>query len=182
MSSVKARLAAGAALLILGGCATQPSGPTIPVMPGPNKPFAQFQQDDAACQQYAGDRVAGRVQQVNNNAVGAAVVGTALGAGLGAAVGNGRGAAIGAASGAVVGSSIGADETGYGQWGIQRQYNMAYAQCMTSKGNTVQRPAWRPRRMYGYPPPPPGYGPPPGYDAPPPPPPAGNPPPPPPGQ
>ena len=179
MKRLHAKLAAGAALLILGGCATEPYGPTIPVMPGPGKPFAQFQQDDAQCQQFAGDRVAGRVDQVNNNALGAAVVGTALGAGLGAAVGNGRGAAIGAASGAVVGSSIGANEAAWGERGIQRQYNIAYAQCMTSKGNRVGP---RHRR---YPPPPPGYGaPPPGYGPPqgnygPPSPPQGSPPPPP---
>ena len=158
MRRIKTRLIAGAALLVLGGCATEPPGPTIPVMPGPNKPFAQFQQEDASCQQYASDRVAGRVKDVNNRAVADTVIGTALGAGLGAAVGNGRGAAIGAASGAVVGSAYGANDTGYGEYGIQREYNNAYAQCMTSKGNTVQRPLMRPRPYYG---PPPGYAPPP---------------------
>ncbi|SRR5579885_678583 len=170
MRYLHAKLAAGAALLVLGGCATEPYGPTIPVMPGPGKSMEQFQADDASCQQYASDRVAGRVNDVNNRAIGTAVIGTALGAGLGAAVGNGRGAAIGAASGAVVGSSIGANESSWGQRGIQRQYNIAYAQCMTARGHRVERP-----RMYRYPPPPAGYGPPP-------PPPPGNPPPPPPGE
>jgi hypothetical protein len=161
MHTLHSKLAAGAALLLLAGCATPPPGPTIPAMPGQGKSFAQFQQDDGACQQFASDRVAGRVNDVNNRAAATTIVGTALGAGLGAAIGNGRGAAIGAASGAVVGGSVAANDTAYGEHGIQRQYNIAYAQCMTAHGNQVGGPRG-PRRGYGHPPPPPpGYGPPP---------------------
>ena len=159
MSKLHAKLVAGAAVLLLAGCATPPPGPTIPASPGPGKSFAQFQQDDAMCQQYASDRVAGHVNDVNNRAAADTLVGTALGAGLGAAIGNGRGAAIGAASGAVVGGSVAANDTAYGEYGIQRQYNIAYANCMSSHGNKVGGPR-RPRGAYP-PPPPPGYGPPP---------------------
>jgi hypothetical protein len=166
---------------LLCGCVTPPMGPTIPVMPGQNKPFEAFQQDDAACQSFAGTRVAGGAEQANNKAIGETLLGAALGAGLGAAVGGGRGAGIGAAAGGIVGSSAGANTSGHAQYTLQQQYNIAYAQCMSSKGNQVQ---WEPhpRYGYGYPPPPPGaYGPPPGAYGPPPgaypPPPPGSPPP-----
>lgn len=167
-----------AAAAMLTGCVTAPMGPTIPVMPGPQKSTAQFDQDDAACEQYASNRVAGGAEQANNTAVGETLLGTALGAGLGAAAGGGRGAGIGAAAGAVVGSAVGSNTSAQAQYGLQRRYNMAYAQCMTTKGDQVQ---WGPPR-YAYPPPPPGayppppgaYPPPPGSYPPPPPPPPGS--------
>jgi hypothetical protein len=148
---------------LLSACATQPVGPTIPVMPGANKPFAQFQRDDQECEDYAGSRVAGRAEAANNRAVAEGVLGTALGAGLGAAVGGGRGAGVGAASGAVVGTAVGADTSNRAQYGLQQRYDIAYAQCMTSKGNRVAEPHPPPPPPYGY-----GYGPP--YPPPPPPP------------
>jgi hypothetical protein len=160
---------------LLAGCVTPPMGPTIPVMPGPNKQFDAFQQDDATCRDFAGNRVAGGAEAANNKAVGETLLGAALGAGLGAAVGGGRGAGIGAAAGGIVGAGAGSNTSGHAQYSLQQQYNIAYAQCMSSKGDKVQ---WGPRARYGYgyPPPPPGYGPPPGAYPPPPP---GSPPPPP---
>jgi hypothetical protein len=155
---------------LLGACAEQPVGPTVPVMPGQNKSFAAFQQDEAACEQYEGDRVAGRVKDENDRQTTGTVIGAVLGTAIGAAAGNTKGAIIGG----VAGGAIGNAETGpgYGQAGIQHQYNIAYGQCMSSHGNDVQ---YGPRRGYGPPPgyggPPPGYGgPPPGYGPPPPPP------------
>jgi hypothetical protein len=124
-------------LVLLAGCVTQPTGPSIAVMPAANKPFEVFQQDQAACTGYASQQVGGQAQVANNQAVGGAVLGTALGAGLGAAAGGGTGAAIGAASGAVVGTGVGAGASGYSQYGIQRQYDIAYAQCMAAHGNQV---------------------------------------------
>lgn len=44
-------------LLAAGGCATVPIGPTVLVMPGPGKSFDQFQADDAACRQWAAERL-----------------------------------------------------------------------------------------------------------------------------
>src|SRR5579859_7511491 len=83
----------------LAGCATQPLGPTVAVMPAPGKPFGVFAQEQDGCKLYAQGQIGGAVPQANNSAIGAAALGTILGAGLGAAVGGGRGAAIGAASG-----------------------------------------------------------------------------------
>jgi len=153
-------------------------GPTVDVMPAPNKPFEAFQGDQADCRQYASQQVAGQAEATNQQAMGGAVLGTVLGAGLGAAIGGGRGAAIGAAAGSIVGadSAVGSSEAG--QRGIQRRYDLAYTQCMYSKGNQV--PGYRaatvaPPPRYAPsppPPPPPNYPPPPpaSYAPPPPPP------------
>jgi uncharacterized protein YcfJ len=145
-------------------------------MPGPAKSFDQFQSDTAVCEQFAGNQVAGQAEQVNNSALGGAVLGTVLGAGLGAALGGGRGAAIGAAGGSVVGTASGASGSSRTQYTIQQRYNIAYAQCMYTKGNQVpgfQVGAAYPPPPVVYPPPPPVYvpPPPPPYAAPPPPPP-----------
>jgi uncharacterized protein YcfJ len=180
VNKIKTSAALLSAITLLSACAAPPMGPTVAVMPASNKPFDVFQADDAACRAWGNQATAGQVEQANNNAVGSAVVGTVLGAGLGAAIGGGRGAAIGAGSGALLGTAYGANGSQWSQMGIQRQYNVAYQQCMYARGNQVAgyQPVYG-APVYagpGYPPPPP---PPPGYAPPPPPP--GYPPPPPPG-
>lgn len=142
----------------LAGCATQPTGPTVAVMPAPNKNFDAFMLDQSVCKSYARQDVGGEAQYANNQAVGGALLGTALGAGLGAAAGGGTGAAIGAASGAVVGTGLGAGYSGNSSYALQRQYNIAYAQCMGARGNQVptSQAAYGPTQPYyssGY-----GYG------------------------
>jgi putative peptidoglycan binding protein len=112
-------------------------GPTVQVMPGPGKSLDAFAYDQAGCRQFAEGAVAGQAQNANNRAIGAAAIGTVLGAGLGAAIGGGRGAAIGAGSGAIAGTGIGMGSSANEQYGIQQQYDNAYAQCMYSKGNMV---------------------------------------------
>ncbi len=124
-------------MLLVAGCAQTPMGPTIPVMPGPGKSLDAFSVDQATCQQFATNAVAGQAQAANNQAIGAAAVGTVLGAGLGAAIGGGRGAAIGAGSGAIGGTAIGANMSANQQFTIQQQYDNAYAQCMFTRGNQV---------------------------------------------
>lgn len=121
----------------LAACAAPPMGPMVQVMPGPGKPFSQFQSDDAECRGFASSQVAGQAEVANQRAIGGAALTTVLGAGLGAAVGGGRGAAIGAASGAGLGAGIGAGSTSGAQVGIQVQYDAAYSQCMYSRGNQV---------------------------------------------
>ena len=164
-----------AAATALAGCVTQPMGPTIYANPARGKSPAAFQQDEAACEQYADQRTAGSADRANNRQTGDTVIGAVLGTAIGAAAGNTKGAIIGGATGAVLGTA--ASDPGYSQYGIQRQYNIAYAQCMSSKGNQVQqRPHYAGPPGYGPPPPygpPPGYGPPPPDDYGPPPPPPG---------
>jgi uncharacterized protein YcfJ len=145
---------------IVSACASQPLGPTVQVLPAPNKPFEVFQADQATCKQYADQQTAGEADKANQNGVGAAVIGTVLGAGLGAAVGGGRGAGIGAAGGTLVGADVGAGSSSNAQYRIQHQYNLAYSQCMYAKGDQVV--GYRPYSPPVYaPPPPPGYYPPP---------------------
>src|SRR5277367_6512171 len=120
MRALRLSIAALAPVLLFSACATEPLGPTIPVMPAPNKPFDVFQNDQAVCQQYASSQVAGSAQQANNQQVGTAVVGTLLGAGLGAAIGGGRGAAIGAGAGALGGTAVGAGPAQGAQQSIQQ--------------------------------------------------------------
>ena len=152
-------------LLLLSACASEPMGPTVPVMPAPGKSFDVFQGDQAACKQYASNQVQGGAQQANNRQVGTAVIGTLLGAGLGAAIGGGQGAAIGAGAGALGGTAVGAGPAQNSSYSLQQRYNLSYAQCMYSRGNQV--PGYQPA---GAPPPPPPYyapsypPPPPGYD------------------
>ncbi|HUZ73036.1 MAG TPA: YMGG-like glycine zipper-containing protein [Stellaceae bacterium] len=155
MVQVKSRLAL-AGLTLLAGCASQPMGPTIAVMPAPNKPFAAFQEDQAVCTQYANQQVTGGAGQANTQQLGTAVIGTALGAGLGAAIGGGRGAAIGAGSGALAGTVVGAGPAQQTQLSLQQHYNIVYSQCMYAKGNQV--PGYQSAVA---PPPPPGAPPPP---------------------
>lgn len=166
MKHVKAALAVSIAGVIgLSACAQPPMGPTVAVMPGPNKPFASFNEDQAICRQFAEQQIGGAQQAENtattNTLIGAGV-GTVLGAGLGAAIGGGRGAAIGAGAGALGGTAIGASQAQGSTMSLQRRYDIAYEQCMYSRGNQVPgyvQPA--PQTAYPPPPPPPGYYPPP---------------------
>jgi hypothetical protein len=164
------------ALTALSGCAAPPLGPTVAVMPGPNKPFDVFQTDQAVCRQFSEQQVGGAEaanQTGTNQALIGAGIGTLLGAGLGAAIGGGRGAAIGAGAGALGGTAVGASNAQSSEMSIQRRYDIAYQQCMYSRGNQV--PGYvAPAPAYAVPPPPPpGYAPPPPGYAPPPPPPPG---------
>ena len=131
------------ALLVVSGCATLPTGPSVLVLPAPGKPLGMFQAEEMTCRQWAGQQIGMSVQDTaNQNTATGAVVGTAVGAGagalIGAASGNaGAGAAIGAGSGLLVGTAAGAgagQEYGYE---AQRRYDFAYVQCMYAKGNQI---------------------------------------------
>jgi hypothetical protein len=152
------------AVMALTACAPTVMVPTVQVLPGHNKPFDQFAADQTACEAYANSQTAPLSAQANNQALGSALLTTALGAGLGAAVGGGRGAAIGAASGAVVGTAAGAQGSSFAGMGIQQQYDIYYSQCMASHGNQVPNFGPTPYAPPPYPgavPPLPGYPPPP---------------------
>ena len=170
MKHIDPRAAAALALLVsLAACVAPPPGPTIPVAPGPGKSFDAFAADQNFCGQYAASQTAPAAAAANNQAVGTAIIGTALGAGLGAAIGGGRGAAIGAASGAGLGTVVGANSSAYAQMSLQQQYDVLYGECMQARGNRVPGFAPPPGAppffgQPGYAPPP--YGGPPGYPTP----------------
>lgn len=161
MRKIMVGIVAAAVSLSLAGCAEEPLGPTIPVMRGQDKSFAAFQDDQYYCEDYARDRVAGRVNAENDRIARHTIVGALLGAALGAAIGNprGTGAAIGGAAGAAVGASTA--HPGYGQYDTQRAYDYAYAQCMDYRGNRLPPPYGPPPDDYrhddGHHPPPDGY-------------------------
>ena len=161
MGSRKCLAAAVIPALLLSACASEPMGPTVAIMPAPGKPFDVFQSDQALCKQYASNEVQGGAQQANNRQVGTAVVGTILGAGLGAALGGGRGAAVGAGAGALGGTAVGAGPAGQSQYNLQQRYNLAYSQCMYSRGNQIPGYVLPGPQGYGAPgnppPPPAGY-------------------------
>jgi len=148
-------------LLVLGGCATVPSGPSVMVLPAPGKPFDQFQAEDARCKWWASQQVGLTPQQtVNQNTASGAAVGALVGAGLGAAIGAvsgnpGTGAAIGAGSGLLGGALTGAGSGQAYGYEAQRRYDIAYQQCMYSMGNQVPGAVQRSQRTYQMPPPPP---------------------------
>ena len=100
--------------LLLGACATLPNGPSVMVLPGAQKTFEQFREDDALCQFYARQAVGGQTptQTAMDSGTTSAVAGTAIGAAAGALIGAAAGepaggAAIGAGSGLLLGSATG---------------------------------------------------------------------------
>lgn len=155
-----------AGVLVLGACAaTPPAGPTVMVLPGDGKNFAQFQQDDMTCRAEAARRVV--PPDINSTAAGAAigtVAGAAAGAAIGAAAGNpGAGAAIGAGTGLVGGTAIGAGTAESSTFDMQRRYDVTYTQCMVAMGDKLPpaqtvyaAPTYYPAYPYPYP----YYGPP----------------------
>jgi outer membrane lipoprotein SlyB len=156
-------------LLLLGGCATTPSGPGVLVLPGSGKSFDQFRFDDQECRQFAHSSVGGSTPgEIGVDAgVKSAVVGTAVGAAAGAAIGGNSGAGTGAGLGLVTGALAGAGAAQASSHTLQQRYDNGYQQCMYAKGNKVpmaaqSAPRERPYRgsSYGYapyPPPPPRY-------------------------
>ncbi len=139
----KSYVIALAGMMALSACVETPMGSTVPVMPGPNKSFGSFQNDQAMCRQFAQQAVNDQVQGANLRGLGTAALTTALGAGLGGAIGGGRGAGIGAAAGALGGAGLGAARSSNAQASIQAQFDNAFAACMYSLGNTV--PGMNPR-------------------------------------
>ncbi|MBK7768625.1 MAG: hypothetical protein IPI44_22870 [Sulfuritalea sp.] len=184
MKPMTTSLAFMSVLLLLAGCASAPTGPSIMALPGSGKSFEQFRYDDAECRQYAQNQTGGveANQAAVNAGVGSAVVGTVVGALAGAAIGGQQGAGYGAGTGLVVGSMAGTGAAQYSAYATQRNYDNAYVQCMYAKGqkvpvavsmtrSRVQVPATQiapatasPGAFYP-PPPSPGYGPPPGFPA-----------------
>ena len=121
--------------MLLGGCASTPTGPSVLSLPGTGKSFNDFRRDDMQCRQYASQQVG---SLANDPAVRSAVVGTAVG---GAAVGGRQGAGVGAGAGLLVGSASGSSDSRYASQGSQRQYDNAYIQCMYASGHKVPVPA-----------------------------------------
>ncbi len=163
------RAAAAAALslgtvLLLGACASVPSGPSVLVLPGSTKSFEQFRVDDQDCRQFAGAQLGGITpeQASMDSAAKSAVVGTAVGAVAGGIIDGRSGAAFGAGTGLLFGAMAGAGASQGSARNAQWRYDVGYQQCMYAKGHKVPVAAsqfrsepGRPRRGAYLPPPPP---------------------------
>lgn len=156
-------------VLLLAGCASVPTAPSVMALPGTGRTFEEFRGDDAYCRDYAYQQIGGksREQVASSAAIQSAAVGTAIGAVAGAAIGGRDAAGVGAGMGLIVGSASGGEASRSAVYGSQRHYDHAYVQCMYARGHRV------PVSMGGYtstpapqpavapPPPPPGNPPPP---------------------
>ena len=115
-------------------------------MPAKGKSYEAFQRDDDFCQANAQRAVGYQSpgEAANNSAVKSAAIGTGLGALAGAAIGSasgnlGRGAAIGAGTGLLAGALVGSNNARESGGAVQGRYDLAYAQCMRSRGHDVDR-------------------------------------------
>ena len=177
---MKKPAAAAIALVLLAGCASTPSGPSVMVLPGSTKSWDQFRADDYECRGFAHAQSGGRTPDEAGTSAGVntAAVGAAVGAVAGAAIGRSghaavAGAGIGTAGGALAGTGAAA-HTGRT---VQGRYDMAFQQCMYAKGHQIPTAGGYPghlgrTRSYRQATPPPPPPPPAGTPPPPPPPPA----------
>jgi hypothetical protein len=153
-------------ILSLSACAiAPPTGPNVVVMPAQGKSFAEFQQDDTTCRQFASQQIGNGspAQASANSAISSAAVGTligaAAGAALGAAAGNpALGAAAGAGGGLLVGSAAGSNAAAVSGASLQQRYDVSYVQCMSAKGESVPTAQAAPTAAYAYPYPADPYG------------------------
>ena len=165
------RIVALACLIGLTACVSAPQGPRVAVMPTPGKPLDLFAAEDQYCRGYAQQSLGPATR--GETAVGAAVVGTLLGAAVGSATSGRRynNTGAGAATGLMMGTMIGAGNSADEGRSAQHRYDIAYEQCMVSKNNqpsqrygrgtqgtVVVVPQAAPAPYYPPPPPPPPAG------------------------
>jgi hypothetical protein len=127
----------------LTACVSAPTGPTVAVMPREGKPFDIFQQEDLYCRNFASNSVRDTSDAALKEGATSAAIGAALGAVAGAVIqgGNHANVGTGAGVGLLGGAAMGAMNSAGKQNQAQTQYNIAYQQCMYSKGNQV--PSYR---------------------------------------
>jgi hypothetical protein len=127
----------------LTACVSAPTGPTVAVMPREGKPFDLFQQEDLYCRNFAANSVRDTSDAALKEGATSAAIGAALGAVAGAVIqgGNHANVGTGAGVGLLGGAAMGAMNSSGKQNQAQAQYNIAYQQCMYSKGNQV--PSYR---------------------------------------
>jgi len=136
---------------ILAGCASvPPNGPSVAVMPAPGKSFEQFNAEDQVCRQFSQQAIGTSASQTATDAeLKNIAAGTAIGAVAGAIGGGHEGAGSGAAVGMLAGAVMGTGEARYSGREAQRRYDIAYEQCMYTKGNQLpQASYYQPRVIY----------------------------------
>lgn len=125
-------------LLWLSGCAMVTRGPSVAVMPGANRSFAEFTTDDRSCRLFADRSIGTNANEAGaNNVITGAAVGTVVGAAAGALLGGHHGASVGAGAGLLMGTAVGAENANAVEHTTQRRYDIAYEQCMYAKGHQL---------------------------------------------
>ncbi len=129
--------------VLLAGCATAPTGPSVLVLPGTGKSFDQFNRDEVYCRDYAMRGLDGQSPRKvsTDSTVATAAAGTVIGAVAGAALGGQDGAAVGAGTGLLFGSMAGSESGRYERSTSQTRYDNSYIQCMYGLGHRVPVPA-----------------------------------------
>lgn len=123
--------------LLVTGCIA--NSPSIMVLPHGQASLPEFQVDDATCQEYAQPIAKTAAQREGNNNIGLAIVHGMLGAAVGASIGSGfgltaYGAQVGGTNWMAHGLAYG---SGREQTVRQRAFDIAYAQCMRTKGHKL---------------------------------------------
>ena len=123
----------------LVACVSAPTGPTVAIMPREGKPFEVFQQEDQQCREFAANAIKDTSNAALKEGATSAAIGAALGAAAGAVIqgGSSQNIGTGAGIGLLGGAAMGAMNSSGKQNQAQVQYNIAYQQCMYSKGNQV---------------------------------------------
>jgi deoxyxylulose-5-phosphate synthase len=136
---IRAAVLVAVATSVLSACVSAPTGPTIAIMPREGKPFEVFQQEDQVCREFAANAVKDTSNAALKEGATSAAIGAALGAAAGAVIqgGNHANVGTGAGVGLLGGAAMGAMNSAGKQNQAQTQYNIAYQQCMYSKGNQV---------------------------------------------
>jgi len=125
-------------LMLMTSCSEMPTGPTVAVMPSPNKPFEVFMQEEQLCRNWAAQSIGQAGSDVaRDQFLGSTLAGAAIGATAGALMGGHREAGAGAAMGTAIGAASGSNQANVSAARAQRQYDIAYQQCMYAKGNMV---------------------------------------------
>ncbi len=126
-------------LMLISGCMSMPTGPSVMALPGSGASFEQFRSDDLYCRDFALRQIGGHSPSLEaaGSAVTSTAVGTGVGAAAGAAFGGGSGAAIGAGTGLLAGTLFGSAAANETYYGAQYSYDSNYVQCMYAKGHRV---------------------------------------------
>lgn len=117
------------------GCVPTVTAPTVAVTPGPGKSPSDFAVDNSACAAQANQQIAEARTAANGQIAGTALLNAALGASNSAAAGATKSAvAANAAAGAVT-AAIASEQAA--QATLQRQFDIAYSECVYAKGDIV---------------------------------------------
>lgn len=121
------------------GCAELPIRPNLPVYVQHGQTLAQYQQDAAACRQFAAETIGtSDPRAVVRSAALAGLTAALVGAVLGAIVGGPLAGGIGAAVGAGAGGAFGGTRAKRAADLLQHRYDTAYGVCMDHAGHRVK--------------------------------------------